>query len=41
MQFLGAIKHLWFVLVGYLIFAQIDESEIEQLSARRIQVRFV
>ena len=34
------IKHLWFVLVCYLISAQIDESEIEQLSARRIQVRF-
>lgn len=35
------IKHLWFILIGYLIFAQIDESAIEQLSSRRIQVRFV
>ena len=34
------IKHLWFILVGYLIFAQIDESTIEKLSSRRIQVRF-
>ena len=35
------IRHLCFVLIGYLIFAQIDESAIEKLSTRRIQVRFV
>lgn len=34
------IQHLWFIMTGYLIFGQLDESEIEQLSACRIQVRF-